>query len=179
MADKILKTIIQLRRDTQANWAAIEESFTPRKGEVCLIDTTDKGLRVKVGDGLTLLKSLPYADDVIYEEIDKVVLVGYFLNGKFYTDSTYQVELQKSINKVYIDKSTNVVYHYNGANYISVNDTLPNASDTVAGIMKLYQASGENTDGAMSQAVVTNGVKDIKFGIDSRDTECLTLELPW
>jgi len=175
----VIKTVIQLRRDTQANWAAIEESFTPRKGEVCLIDTTDKGLRAKVGDGLTLLKSLPYVDDVIYEEIDKVVLVGYYLNSKFYTDSTYTTELEKSINKVYIDKISNVIYHYNGANFISVNDTLPNASDTVAGIMKLYQTGGQGTNGTISQKGITDGVQSIKFAVDVQDTECLILDLPW
>lgn len=178
MSTKTLKTIIQLRRDTEVNWNKIKDSFIPKNGEVCFIDTTD-GLRAKVGDGATLFKDLKYTDEYVLNEIDRVVLNGYYLNSKFYTDSTYTIELEKNINKIYIDKNSNIIYHYNGEKYISVNDTLPTASDIVAGIAKLYQDGGQNIDGAMSQKAVTDGVQSISFAIDETDTECLILELPW
>lgn len=179
MSEKILKTIIQLRRDSESNWSSIEASFIPKLGEVCFIDTNSKGLRAKIGDGVTYLKDLPYSDEYILSEIDKVVLVGYYFNSKFYTDSTYTVELNKNINKIYIDKNSNVIYHYDGTKYISVNETLPTASDVVAGITKLYQNGGQNIDGAMSQKAVTDGVHAISFIADEDDGECLILELPW
>ena len=177
--EKILKTIIQLRRDTEANWKKIEDSFIPKKGEVCLVDTSNKGLRAKIGDGVTYLKNLQYSDEYVLSEIDKVVLIGYYLNFKFYTDSTYTVELPKQLNKIYIDKNSNIIYHYNGEKYVSINDTLPTASDVIAGISKLYQSGGQNTDGSISQAGITNGVRSISFSVDEDDAECLILDLPW
>ena len=49
MADKTLKTIIQVRRDTTANWET-HKTYVPKAGEPCL--DTDTGL-VKWGDGST------------------------------------------------------------------------------------------------------------------------------
>jgi len=179
MAIKELKTIIQLRRDTAANYELIKDSFIPRKGEIVLVDTASDGLRAKVGDGVSTYATLAWADANIYEAINTVVVRGYYLNGKFWTDSTYQVEMPSIINRIYIDKTSNVIFHYDGTKYVSVNETLPNASDTVAGIAKLYGDSGQNTDGSMTQKVITDGVNSISLITDNVDPECLVLDLPW
>lgn len=55
MADKVLKTIIQIRRDTTANWVT-NKDFVPKAGEPCL--DTDTGI-VKYGDGKTTYENLP------------------------------------------------------------------------------------------------------------------------
>ena len=107
---------------------------------------------------------------------NNVVLLGYYLNSKFYTDSTYTVELEKSESKLYIDKNARAVYIWSGENYIPLS---PEATETVAGMMKLYQTYGNNTDGTMSQKVITEGVNAIKFELDEQDKECLVLDLPW
>lgn len=57
MAERTIKTRIGLRRDTEANWNSLV-NFTPLKGEVCLIETSE-GLKVKIGDGETLFQNLP------------------------------------------------------------------------------------------------------------------------
>lgn len=54
MATKTLKTVIQLRHDTTANWEA-NKSFIPKAGEPCL--DTDKGT-IKYGDGVTTYENL-------------------------------------------------------------------------------------------------------------------------
>ena len=54
MAETVLKTIIQIRRDTTANWLA-NKSFVPAAGEPCL--DTDTGI-VKYGDGTTTYENL-------------------------------------------------------------------------------------------------------------------------
>ena len=163
-------------RDQASNY---NEDFVPEKNQICLVDVSSRGLRVKVGDGFTLWKDLPFSDEYLLNKIDGVILSGYYLNNKFYTDSTYITELEKSVNKIYIDKNSNIVYHFDGTKFISVNETLPTASDVTAGITKLYQDGGENTDGAMSQKAVTNGVQSISFAVDETDAECLILDLPW
>lgn len=54
MAETVLKTIIQIRRDTTANWI-INKDFIPAPGEPCL--DTDTGI-VKYGDGITTYENL-------------------------------------------------------------------------------------------------------------------------
>lgn len=179
MATKTLLTKIALRRDTDVNYIAKGSTFVPLKGEVCFVDVAGKGLKAKVGDGITAWENLPYTDEYLLEAIDQVVLTGYYLNSNFYTDSTYTVELEKSVNKIYIDRNSNTIFHFDGTQYVSINETLPTASEDRAGIVKLYQNGGSNTDGTMSQKAITEGVQSIQFTVDTEDTECLVLDLPW
>lgn len=58
MAEKIIKTQIGLRRDTEENFDLVKETLKPIKGEVCLIDTSN-GLNIKVGDGENTFANLP------------------------------------------------------------------------------------------------------------------------
>lgn len=179
MSEKILKTRISLRRDTEANWNLVQNSFTPLVGEICFIDTERRGLRAKVGDGVKTLAQLPFTDEQIIADINDIVVRGYYFNGDFYTDTTYTTLVPKAINKVYIDEITNVIYTYNGQRWISVNDTLPTASDSIVGVMKLYSTQGQNTDGTMTQKKITDSIEDIEFSIDEEDSECLVLNKPW
>ena len=171
MDKKVLSTVIQLRRGTEAQWEAIKNEFVPAAGEPCVTLDGDNAGQIKIGDGVTPYSALAYAGDN-----NNVVLLGYYLNSKFYTDSTYTVELEKSESKLYIDKNAHVVYIWNGENYIPLS---PEATETVAGMMKLYQTYGNNTDGTMSQKVITDGVNAIKLELDKQDKECLVLDLPW
>lgn len=54
MANNVLKTTIQFRRDTTANWEA-NKDFVPKAGEPCF--DTDKGT-LKIGDGTTAYENL-------------------------------------------------------------------------------------------------------------------------
>ena len=58
----IFNGIIRLRRDNDYNYEKIKDIFIPAKGEVCLVDTALRGLRAKVGDGVTKFGELEYAD---------------------------------------------------------------------------------------------------------------------
>ena len=55
MADKVLKTVIQVRRDTAANWE-LNKTTVPAAGEPCF--ETDTGV-LKMGDGVTTYEDLP------------------------------------------------------------------------------------------------------------------------
>lgn len=168
---RVINTSIKLRRDNDYNYNKVADSFIPMKGEPVLVDTEQYGLRFKIGDGVTSYGALAYTD-----ENNNVVLLGYYLNDNFYIDSTYTVELEKSESKLYIDKNVRAVYVWNGESYAPLS---PEATETVAGMMKLYQTAGDNTDGTMSQKAITDGVNAIKFELDEKDSECLVLDLPW
>lgn len=172
MITKTIKTIIKLRKDTEVNYLKVAKSFIPANGEVCLVDTDLYGLRVKIGDGVSSFEVLNYQDDT-----NNVVLTGYLFNNNFYIDSTYTQELIKGEKHLYIDKNgSDKLYFWTNSEFIPVS---PEATETVAGIMKLYQNSGDNIDGTMSQKVITDGVNSIKLKLDDSDSECLELDLPW
>ena len=69
-----LKTRIQLRHDTEANWTNVATTFIPLVGECCLtIDGENKG-RVKYGDGSTTWGNLPYSGGSDIVEIDSSIV---------------------------------------------------------------------------------------------------------
>lgn len=69
MADNILKTKIQLRHDTAANWEA-NKTVVPLAGEFCFETDTNK---FKIGDGVSTWEQLPYLDKDEVELTDKTV----------------------------------------------------------------------------------------------------------
>ena len=107
--------------------------------------------------------------DLIKEHDDEIVVRGYYLNNKFYTDSTYTVPLEENTQRIYIDNNNDVIYQYNGEEYVSTNDVLPKAGDDLEGIMKLYEEKGRNIDGTMTQKAITENL-NTKFEV-SVDTE--------
>lgn len=107
---------------------------------------------------------------------EDLILTGYYFNENFYTDSTYTIPLEKNEKCLYIDKNSNGGYTWTGEKYAALT---VEATADLAGMMKLYQAHGENTDGAMSQKTVTEGVNSIALTLDNTDEECLVLDLPW
>ena len=174
---KLVWSSLSLRRDNITNY---QSDFVPQNGEVCLVDTEHYGLRTKIGDGFTSFDDLKFIDNE-----NNIIQLGYFLNEKFYTDSTYTVELEKEEKHLYIDKnSKGSAYIWNGEKFEPLS---PEATENVAGMMKLYQTHGQNTDGTMSQKAITDGVNSIKFAIETMPDEdgdgieenCLVLDLPW
>ena len=165
-----LNTIIRLRRDNQNNYDKVKDIFIPANGELCLVDTIRDGLRVVCGDGQTTFGNLKY--------VDEFIIKGYYSDGKFYQDKDLTIELPAQTNKIYICiKSTHTLYIYDGLAYQQIsgagNTALPNATANIAGIMKLYDTVGTNTDGTMTQKAITDELKE-KIEIDlNKDEELL------
>ena len=61
MAEKVIKTVIQLRRGTEAKWTEIGGTFVPKAGEPCLTLDGENAGRVKYGDGTKNWSELPYS----------------------------------------------------------------------------------------------------------------------
>ena len=64
MAETLFNSRIILAHDTQAKWSAA--SFVPRKGEIIIYDAdaTNKMARIKIGNGIDLVKNLPFITDI-------------------------------------------------------------------------------------------------------------------
>ena len=64
MAETVLKTIIQIRRDTEASWIA-NKGAVLEAGEPALTIDGERAGQVKYGDGVTDWEHLPYSGDLI------------------------------------------------------------------------------------------------------------------
>lgn len=160
-------SILRLRRDNEYNYNTIKDRFVPMKGEVCLVDTPRNGLRAKIGDGVSTFAQLGYSDEATAANI---VIRGYFYENVFYYEVEYENVIPTSVNKIYIDAHTGKVYIFDGVKYININNTIPAASKEVAGIMKLYDTIGDNTDGTMTQKAISDELDDkVEVEVDLSD----------
>lgn len=146
----------KIRRDNSYNYSA---DYIPANSEICLVDTADSGLRVKVGDGTTTFGELDYSDTII--------IMGYYADGQFYSDAQKTLVIAPVMNKFYIDLASTKLYIYDGSSYITASVTVANATEEVAGIMKLYKTTGDNEDGTMTQKSITDEIgKKMRASID-------------
>lgn len=144
---KVINTVIKLRYDQDYNYQRVGNGFVPAKGEVCLVNTRDSGLRALVGDGQKTYNQLDYVDYIFFK--------GYFDGKVFWKEEEFVNEFEKNINKIYIAlNSNNDLYIYNGENYEKLYN-LPYANSKTAGVVKLYDEVGNNTDGSMTQRAIT------------------------
>ena len=138
----------QLRRDNDYNYARVANTFIPLKGEPCLVDTARQGLRVKIGDGVTPFGELEY--------VDTYLIMGYYINGAFYEDLNKNKVYIPSFNRIYVDKLTYSLFYYDGAAYQQASAYVRAASSEAAGILRLYNTTGSNEDGTMTQKAITD-----------------------
>lgn len=99
-----------------------------------------------------------------------IIVRGYLYNGEFYQDEEYKIKYVPYEYKVYVDINSSTIYIWNGENYISAIANVPFASDTLPGILKLYQTIGAKTDGAISQKIVTDEL-NLRFKISTNSAE--------
>lgn len=163
---KTMEAIIRLRRDNDYNYERIKNTFVPANGEVVLVDTARDGLRAKVGDGITTYANLQFTD----ADIRNAVLQGYYEGDNFYADPIKSVPFPNMINKIYIDIPHRKIYYFNGEGYVPAEAHLTTASASNAGVMKLYNTVGQNTDGTMTQKSITDELNQrIKTDVDAEE----------
>ena len=102
--EKIIKTRIQLKNDTESNWNKAV-NFIPLKGEIIIYsaDESHPFSRLKVGDGDTTVTALPFIDSGTLNGNETEIV-------KKPTFSAFPSP--GSEDKLYIDLSTKKIYHY-------------------------------------------------------------------
>ena len=153
--EKIVKAVIACRRDNDYNYAKVATTFIPKSGEICLVDTSRQGLCAIVGDG-----SATYGDLLANGYVNDIFIKGFYLNGTFYNVKENPTDvniLDKNVNKIYIDlNNNNNIYYYDGENFVLIGiGNLPTASADTAGVVKMYNVTGSNEDGTMTQKSIT------------------------
>jgi hypothetical protein len=163
---------VVLRRDNEYNF----KNTTPKATDICLVDVAGQGLRVKIGDGTSAFKDLPYIDEYVLKSVDNIILKGYFYQDKFYADSAHAELLEEATGRIYIDSTSSKLYTFNGSNYESYKTSIPNATAEVAGVVKLYETTGHNVDGTMTQKAITEELDEKFEMLVDKDEETLIFD---
>ena len=166
----MINTIIRLRRDNDYNYAKIKDTFVPANGEICLVDTARDGLRAICGDGVSTFGKLEFLNDFLKK--------GYLNEGVFYYDSNYDEAIPSRMSSLYLDLPSGQVYHFDGNDFILISVcTVAAATETTPGIMKMYNSTGYNTDGTMTQFAISKELDEkIELSLDE-DNEMVIFEL--
>ncbi len=61
MAERIINTILQLRRGTEEQWLAVKDTFIPLAGEACVTLDGKYAGQIRIGDGVCPWGELKYA----------------------------------------------------------------------------------------------------------------------
>lgn len=173
MATNTIKTRIQLKCDTEANWnksvlvseGGVEKttgtSFVPRKGEVIIYeaDDTHPFSRLKVGDGETNVVKLPFLDT---HSVNNIVL----------TENFNDLPPIGNTNMKYIVIDTLSVYQWAQGNYTEIYKFNQQQVSVVAqwnpGNMTLLQVNEGilNVDNGTSPTLTTDNI-DVLIGRSS------------
>lgn len=176
MSEKVLKTIVALRRGSAADYN-LTPDYVPKNGEVNFVNLPNNKVRMKVGDGTTKFSELGYADQYTIDLIENLIARGYYdsEHDDFYQDEQKTIKFVPYEYKLYIDLPTWKIYGYKETDgkYHTTGGVVPQATDLIPGIMKLYNTTGNNEDGTMTQKSITGEInKKFKVSVEA-DEELL------
>ena len=157
VSNNTIKTRIQLKSDTEANWnkAGPKEGsagFVPLPGELIVYtpDATHPFSRLKVGDGQTNIVSLPFIDSgTLNGNETEIVKIDAFTN----------FPSPGSKDKLYVDLSTNKIYHYSENGYTQLSNF--QYSITKSSINNIVNWSA----GVTTEASIQDNVLKIENGV--------------
>ena len=176
MSEKVLKAIVALRRGSAADYN-LTPDYVPKNGEVNFVNFPNDKVRMKVGDGTTKFSELGYADQYTIDLIENLIARGYYdsEHDDFYQDEQKTIKFVPYEYKLYIDLPTWKIYGYKETDgkYHTTGGVVPQATDLIPGIMKLYNTTGNNEDGTMTQKSITGEInKKFKVSVEA-DEELL------
>lgn len=157
-ANNTIKTRIQLKSDTEANWnkAGPKDGslgFIPMRGELIVYtaDALHAFSRLKVGDGSTNIVNLPFIDaGTLNGEETEIVK----------KDSFSQFPSPGSEDKLYVDLSTKRIYHYAAASgYTQLSNFNFDVKQSTIGSVVSW------LPGVAAQAKVENNILKITNGM--------------
>lgn len=158
VSNNTIKTRIQLKSDTEANWnkAGPKEGsngFVPLSGELIVYtpDATHPFSRLKVGDGKTNIIELPFIDSGTLNGNETEIIKK---SGRINFPSP------GSEDKLYVDLSTNKIYHYDaGSGYTQLSNFEYNITKSTIGSIVSW------LPGATTVAKIENNTLKITNGI--------------
>ena len=183
--NKVLNTRIKLKRDTSANWTSNNPVLL--NGEIIIVDTAEREVRFKIGDGSKTYTQLPFDDEGIRNLIadkSKVVVetwldssesTAQFLSelviNKVKDRQTYEAMIDAGkvdINELYFieeDDELEIITHTTTGTKIATIKIGANETDIYApegGVTEIIATDGLESSGTTGSITLTNaGVRDI------------------
>lgn len=153
-----IKTRIQLKSDTEANWnkAGPKDGslgFIPLRGELIVYtaDALHAFSRLKIGDGVTNVVNLPFIDSGTLNGQETEI-------AKYASFSSFPSP--GSNDKLYVDLSTNRIYHYAPASgYTQLSNFNFNVSKSTVGSVVSW------LPGVMTKASIVNNTFMVENGL--------------
>lgn len=101
MAEKNIKSRIVHKHDTESNWSKAT-TFIPKQGEIIIydIDSNHSYERFKIGDGITKVNNLPFADA---NKVDKISGKGLSTNDYTTAEKKKLASIAEGANKTIVD----------------------------------------------------------------------------
>ena len=157
-SNNTIKTRIRLKSDTEANWNKAgpkdgSAGFVPLLGELIVYsaDATHPFSRLKVGDGNTNVVNLPFIDSGTLNGNETEIVKK---------DDFSQFPSPGSDDKLYVDLSTNRIYHYAAASgYTQLSNFNFDVQQITVGSVVSW------LPGVTTQASVENNVFKVNNGL--------------
>ena len=130
---------LSLKHDSAANWRLVENTFKPLEGEMIIYspDESHSYCRVKIGDGSTLLGGLEF--------IDAGTINGHEVEIVKWPSFAERVS-PGSPDKLYVDTSTNIIYHYdNISGYTQLSNFSLNTTELSVSKISSWSAGIQGT----------------------------------
>ena len=158
VSNNTIKTRIRLKSDTEANWNKAgpkdgSAGFVPLLGELIVYsaDATHPFSRLKVGDGNTNVVNLPFIDSGTLNGNETEIVKK---------DDFSQFPSPGSDDKLYVDLSTNRIYHYAAASgYTQLSNFNFDVQQITVGSVVSW------LPGVTTQASVENNVFKVNNGL--------------
>lgn len=152
----VIKSIQFKRGARSALIANLTGDNKPLRGEPVWETDTNK---LKIGDGSSNYEDLPYISGDGSSSSD-IVVFGYYdkENDVFWKEETKINALPRLTTRLYIDRATMLVYDLQDNNYTLL---IALANQNTYGLSRLYETTGQNVDGSMTQKAVTDSFNNI------------------
>lgn len=156
MAEKALKTRIQLKNDTETNWGKAT-NFIPKQGEIIIYNDSTSP-RIKVGDGVTTVTNLPFITG------DAITVNGHTVEknvpaNAVFTDTTYIAGTGISLTGTTINNSgVRSITTGSADGTISVNTNGTSANVTIKGLKSAAYTDSTNYATAAQGALAVNAM---------------------
>lgn len=170
MAEKTLKTVIQVRRDTTENWITNKDTV-PKAGEPCLDTDLHK---IKYGDGVTTYEKLPYVggdaaasahyEGVRGEKENDQAVIDRVLEEQEKTANTGDTFVIKTV--ISGDKISYTAFVYNGSAWAAMDGNYDAENVYLASDLTITANIGvQEIDASGSKTLATTG-KNLKQVLD-------------
>lgn len=146
MAQKTFNSRIINKHDTEANWLKAT-NFIPRQGEIIIYDTdsTHSYERFKIGDGVTVVSSLPFADETKVNAAD-LADIAYSGSWNDLEDKPfYEEEVNVNANVPLTALSTNLMV----TTYNYISEVNPIDAELLSGTTYEVTLQGFDTNGEL------------------------------